>query len=304
MKHLLQSLLQIHSPSGDEGNMKDFLLEYVSQHQEQWAVKPEVIHGPEFQDCLILAFGKPQTAVFAHMDTTGFTVRYQDQLIPIGGPEVHDGDVLVGSDDLGPIECKVKINEEYQLFYEFGRAIQSGTSLTYRPDMDFGETLIKAPYLDNRVGLLVALKLAETLENGVLVFSAWEEHGGGSVPFLVKYLYDRWQIGKALISDVTWATDGVSMGEGVVISLRDRNIPRRSFLNQIIEQAQKNGIKFQKEVESSGSSDGREIQQSPYPIDWCFIGPPELNPHGAVETVHIEDVESTIELYKMLMSAL
>jgi len=110
--------------------MKNFILDYINTNASNWKVKPKIFQGEEFQDCLILVFGKPEVAAFAHMDTTGFTVRYQDQLIPIGGPEVSGDEVLTGSDDLGEIECKLELNDEGQLHYSFGRAIMSGTNLT------------------------------------------------------------------------------------------------------------------------------------------------------------------------------
>lgn len=67
--------------------VKNFLLQYIKQNQSAWKTKPKIYQGEDFQDCLILVFGKPTTAVFAHMDSVGFTVRYENQLIPIGGPE-------------------------------------------------------------------------------------------------------------------------------------------------------------------------------------------------------------------------
>ncbi|ELR70955.1 Cellulase M [Fulvivirga imtechensis AK7] len=301
---LLKKLCEIHAPSGNEIKMKEFILHHVGENMARWSSQPEIIHGPEFQDCLILAFGKPRTAVFAHMDSIGFTVRYQNQLVPIGGPDAHSGYKLVGADSLGPIECELEVNKDHQLFYNFGRAIDTGTDLVFKCDFKATKTYVTSCYLDNRLGVYNALRLAETLDNGVLVFSCWEEHGGGAVPYLIRYIYERWQIKNALISDITWVTDGVQPGKGVVISMRDRNIPRKSYINKIIDIAQKHQIDYQLEVEGSGSSDGRELQTSPYPMDWCFIGAPEENVHSPQEKVHKYDIECMLELYRVLMKTL
>jgi putative aminopeptidase FrvX len=284
--------------------MKQFILNYVNENSEKWKVKPQVIHGEEFQDCLMLIFGKPEVAAFAHMDTTGFTVRYRDQLIPIGGPEVKGDEILTGSDVLGEIECSLTLNEEYQLHYNFGRAIKSGTSLVYKSNFLEDSSYYSSPYLDNRVGIYNLLKLAENLENGALVFSSWEEHGGGSVPFLVKFLYEKYKIRKMLVSDVTWVSDGIGFDEGVVVSFRDKNIPRKSFIDTITSLAIENQVPFQVEVEAHGSSDAREIQLSPYPIDWCFIGPPIENAHSTLEKVSKKDLLTMISLYQILMNQL
>jgi putative aminopeptidase FrvX len=107
-----------------------------------------------------------------------------------------------------------------------------------------------------------------------------------------------------LVSDVTWISDGVSFNNGVVVSYRDKNIPRKSFINSIRHLLIENKLKFQDEVEAYGSSDAREIQLSPYPIDWCFIGAPIENAHTNQEKVHKHDLHSMISCYKILMENL
>jgi len=238
------------------------------------------------------------------MDSIGFTVRYFNQLLPIGSPSAEAGTKLVGKDRKGEIECELEYDRDNRAFYKFGRAIDRGTSLTYKPNFRSSTKFIQSPYLDNRLGIYNALKVAEKLKDGVIVFSCWEEHGGGAVGFLTDYIYKTWGVRQALISDITWATDGVALGDGVAISLRDRNIPRRTFVNRLVEIAQKRKVDFQLEVEGSGSSDGGEIQRSPFPIDWCFVGAPSQDPHTPHEKVHKKDIESMISLYSHLMKDL
>jgi putative aminopeptidase FrvX len=301
---LLKQLCEIHAPSGEEYRMKDFLLKYIQKEKKKWKVKPEIIHGEEFQDCIILKFGKPRTAIFAHIDSIGFTVRYRNQLLPIGSPDAEMGTLLVGQDSLGPIECMLEFDKENHAFYQFGRTIDRGTSLTYKINYRDTKSYIQTPYLDNRLGVYNALKVAETLKDGVIVFSCWEEHGGGSVPYLAKYIYENWNVRQALVSDITWVSDGVDPGSGVAISMRDRNLPRRQFVDKLIAIAKKRKVKFQIEVEGMGSSDGRELQLSPYPFDWCFVGAPEQNPHTPDEKVHKDDIAGMIQLYEFLMKDL
>ncbi len=302
--HLLKQLCEIHAPSGHEAPVKDFLLRHIKKERKHWLSQPEIIEGDEFQDCLILKFGKPRTAIFAHMDTVGFSVRYFNQLVSIGSPNAEAGTKLVGHDSLGPIECELEYDKENHAFYKFGRTVERGTTLTYKIDFRETKEFIQSPYLDNRLGIFNALKVAETLKNGVIVFSCWEEHGGGSVGYLAKYIYKKWNVRQALISDITWVSDGVEHGKGVAISLRDRNIPRRSFVNQIIAIAQKNKISHQLEVEGSGSSDGGELQRGTLPIDWCFVGAPEHGAHTPHEKVHKKDIETMISLYEKAMKEL
>lgn len=301
---LLKQLCQIHAPAGNEVALKEFLLQYVKEHMQEWKVQPEIIEGGEFQDCLLLKFGKPRTAIFAHMDSIGFTVRYQDQLIPVGGPRAETGYKLVGEDSLGPIECSMRKDEEGRLFYDFPRGIDRGTELVFKCDFRETEDYVQSCYMDNRLGVYNALKVAQTLENGIIIFSSWEEHGGGSVAYLAKYIYEQFGVNQALISDITWVTDGVHHGDGVAISMRDRSIPRRSYINRILDIARQSQIPFQLEVEASGGSDGKELQSSAYPFDWCFVGAPEDYVHSPDEKVHKDDIIAMIGMYEVLMREL
>ncbi len=301
---LLKTLCSIPGTSGNESAVTDFLLKYIRKAQKTWEVKPELYYGDDFQDSLVLKFGKPRTAVFAHMDTVGFTVRYQNQLVPVGGPDGEDGAKLVGRDSKGEIECELEYDKEHHALYRFGRVIDRGTPLSYKVNFRDSKQAIESAYLDDRLGIYVALEVASKLTDGIIVFSCWEEHGGGGVPFLAKFIYEKWGVRQALISDITWVSDGVDHGKGVVISLRDRNIPRRAFVDRIIGVADKHKVDYQLEVEGTGSSDGGELQRSPYPFDWCFVGAPHHHPHTPNEKVYKKDIQSMIQLYHHLMKEL
>lgn len=305
---LLKEMCAIKAPSGDESKMTQFILKYIKRNASSWKVKPVIYSGDDFQETVILVFGKPTTAIYAHLDNIGFTVRYGKQLVKIGGPQLIDGTRLVGADSKGKIDCELMVIDHESgrksIEYLYKREIERGTCLSYKPKWRENRNFIQCCYMDNRLGVWNALQVAETLENGAIVFSTYEEHGGGSAQFAAKFLYEKYNLRQALISDITWITEGVKHGKGVVISMRDSGIPRRVYLNKIIALAKKSGIDFQLEVESSGGSDGQALQASPYPIDWVFIGAPEENVHTADEMVHKKDIRTMVELYKYLMKHL
>lgn len=302
---LLKKMCKIHAPSGEEALMTKFLLNYINENEKYWKVKPVIHSGTGFQDNIIMVFGdNPNTAVFAHLDSIGFTVKYNNELVKIGGPVIREGIVLVGEDSKGKVEGKIKkrsINGSERIFIDFNRTIDVGTSLTFKVEFRDDNDFIQCCYLDNRLGVWCALELAKTLSEGIIVFSSWEEHGGGSAGYLGKFIYENYNVSQALISDITWVTDGVKHGNGCVISLRDSGIPRRSFVKKIISYAKDSGIPFQLEVEGSGGSDGNELQKSHYPWDWCFVGAPEDNVHSPDEKVHKEDITSMVNMYKELL---
>ena len=305
---LLKQLCEIHAPAGSEYKMTEFLLNYINKNKKNWKVQPQTIAGEDFQDCILLVFGKPTTAIFAHMDSVGYTVGYDNNLIKIGGPSAKKDAKLVGEDSKGKIKCKLNSKEDEHEFLSYSvnykRAIDRGTTLTYLPDFREDDDFVQCCYMDNRLGIWNALQVAETLENGVIVFSAWEEHGGGSVGYIARYLYEQLNVKQALISDITWVTEGVTHSKGVAVSMRDSGIPRRSYLNKIIALANKSKVSYQLEVESAGGSDGNALQRSPYPFDWCFIGAPEDHVHSPDEKVHKNDIKTMVELYEYLMKHL
>lgn len=303
---LLEKMCSIQAPSGDEGAMKAFVMKYVEDHSQKWKVRPTIIEGDHIQDALILIFGQPQRAVFAHMDSIGFMVGYDNELIKVGGPVLKDGLALVGKDKYGAIETETLVIEDEEdgsktIKCIFDRTIERGTYLTFSPNFRITEEYIQTPYLDNRMGCLNALLLAPTMTNGALVFSTYEEVGGGSVGFLGKYLQDNYGVREAIISDLTWVTKGVHHGKGAAISLLDSGLPRRKYVNQIIAKAETSGIKYQLEVESAGGSDGTMLQKTHLSFDWVFIGAPIDNVHSPDEKVFISDFEEMLELYKILI---
>ena len=299
----LKELLSIPSVSGDEFEFVSKLLHCINQRKSNWKVSPEIFHGEAYHDCILLKFGTPKTAVFAHVDTIGFMVRYANQLIPVGGPELIPGTRLVGKDSLGEISCKLLVEGD-ELFHDFPRKIERGTRLSFAQDIRIDAEFIQAAYLDNRLGVHAALQLCETIEDGWVVFTTYEEHGGGSMPFLLQFIQNTAPIKQALISDITWITDGVHHHEGVVVSIRDKFIPRKKFIDRIIRLVQQSGIPFQLEVEAYGGSDGREVQFSPYAIDWCFIGAAEDQVHSPDEKVSLRDLESMVHVYQYLLKEL
>lgn len=298
----------IHAPSGNETGMRDFILSYIKKEQKNWKHKPAIYKGKGFQDCIVLVFGKPRTAVFAHMDSIGFTVRYGKQLVKIGGPILKSGIALVGEDSKGKAEAKLKVtkddNGHTTLSYDCKRDLERGTELVYKPHWREDKNYVQCCYMDNRLGVYNALQLAATMKDGAIAFSCFEEHGGGAVNYLQKFLFEKYGIMQGLISDISWISDGVFPGKGAVISLRDSLIPRRSFVNKIVSLAKKHGIPHQIEVEGSGGSDAKDLQMAEYPWDWCFVGAAEQFVHSPDEKVHKKDIESMVELYKMLMKEL
>ena len=134
---LLKQMCEVHAPSGEESTMKKFILKHIEINKNNWKVQPKLHYGKGFQDNLILVFGKPNTAIFAHLDSIGFTVKYNNEIVKIGGPVSSEGIVLIGKDSLGNIEGKI-VKKENKIFIDSHREIEKGTSLIFKSN--FRET--------------------------------------------------------------------------------------------------------------------------------------------------------------------
>lgn len=296
---LLEKLCQIHAPSSEEFRVRDFIIDYVNNERHHWVQQPKICYGKGYQDCLLLVFGTPEKAVMAHMDSIGFTAGHGNQLIPVGSP-AHNHDSTIRNIDgeklrvyFDNIDKNWYIKNDYQ--------ITPGTTWTWQPDFSIENEVVISPFLDNRLGIYTLLKIAPKLKNTILAFSTYEEMShGGKASMLARKMYKKWKIDQILVADITWVTPFVQMGSGVAISLRDVAIPRKKFTDQILHLARQSGIPFQLEIEKAGGSDGTLISASDYPVDWIFIGAPEINPHGNTEKVHVNDIQSMIDMYAYL----
>src|SRR5262249_49175126 len=115
---------------------------------------------------------------------------------------------------------------------------------------------------------------------------------------------EEFGVNQALISDITWHTDHVRCGHGPAVSLRDRYLPRWTFLERVLAAAEASSVPFQREIEGAGSSDGGWIERSGYPIDGVFVGAPQKHSHTPLEEVEAGDLEAMVSLYVELVARL
>jgi len=298
---LLWKLLALDSPSGDEGAIADWIEDWVAPTFPEAQVE-------RLGDSLVVVKGNmPLVALFAHLDTTGWTLGYEKNLIRIGGPHGKVGDRLrpVGRPERGNTLGR-RPDGSWKLCGKTDALPGSGWVYAEPPQRKNavdGEE-IRAPYLDNRAGVWAVLQALIHCPNIAVALTTSEEtHGGGAIT-CARILCEQHGIQQALISDLTWHTKHVRCGKGVAISLRDSSLPRRRYLGEVLALAEASGIPFQREIEASGGSDGGSIDRSGVPMDWVFVGAPEKSPHTARESVRIADLQSMAAMLVHLTNGL
>ena len=292
----LLELLTIPGPSGDESAVAAWL-------ETALQAIPDV-QTTRIGDNIVAVRGTPRTAIFAHTDTTGFTLGYDKKLIRIGGPDPRDKDRLRCDNGL---TGRIRVSESGPRGRTFrlskvrdsnGKkaAPTPGTRWVYARKPRLEKGTISAPYLDNRAGVWAALEALRSSPNSAVAFCTGEEAHGHGARVCADYLYRQHQITQALIADITWHTDDTPCGSGVVISLRDGSCPRQVFLDRVLTLAGESGISHQREIQSAGGSDGGHLLRSSVPIDWVFVGAPEKDPHTARERLTLSDLAAMRDL--------
>jgi putative aminopeptidase FrvX len=292
---LLWSMSKIDSPSGDEGPLCDFIE----------ALLPSVLSDirlTRIGDSLVVWRGDPKTALFSHIDTTGFTLGNDKVLVPLGSPTPKDGDPIRQTDTPGRGHTVARPSAGVTKLRGAAR-VEPGTRWVYDKVLELKEGVICGPYLDNRAGVWAALQVLMSCRNAAVAFTVGEESSGHGALVCGEYLYKELQISQSFISDITWHTKHIRCGSGPAISLRDRFAPRQRFLDKVLQAAESSGIVFQREIESDGGSDGSYLLKSAIPMDWVFIGAPEEHAHSSAEKLHAADLLGMVELIAHLVNA-
>ena len=255
-------------------------------------------------DSLLAVRGeRPAVAVFAHLDTTGWTVGHDKRLLPIGGPDGKVGDPIrpAGTRDTGSTLARRK-DGSWKVRGKASAAPGSRWVYAAAPVQEGKE--IAAPYLDNRAGVWAALHVLRRCPSVAVAFTAYEETRGVGGLLCARRLAETLGISQALIADLTWHTKHVRCGRGVAVSLRDSCLPRQAYLDRVLALAETSGLPFQREIEGSGGSDGAALDRSGVPFDWVFIGAPEKGAHTARERVQVRDLQSMAALLVHLVNGL
>jgi putative aminopeptidase FrvX len=294
--------------------------------------------------------GEPSLLIFAHIDEVGLMVTKIEptgylRFDRIGGvPEktlrgtlvdVHSidgkasltGFVGTHAHHLTPSDQKYVVPTTDKMYIDLGlssseevlsRGIRTGSVVTYHPSFHkIGDNHITSKALDNRIGVLLLLSLAEHLHKNppkatiYLVASVQEEFNiRGNMP-----VFTRLEPNAAICLDITSACDtpdlnmryDIALGKGPAIlqmNFHGRGqlaglIPNpklRSFIECILEEL---NIPYQRQtIIGEITDDAFTLVLGKYGVAMAHISIPMRYSHSPIETSDLRDIEAGIKLVK------
>lgn len=333
---LLRELLALHGVSGNEGEVRSFILEQAKDLADR--VEVDALGS-------VLAWkdaAKPNAKTVmlaAHMDEVGFIVQYvrEDGLLrylPVGGidPAVCVSKrVLVGKDKvpgvLGSKAVHLQEPEERthpfthdKLFIDIGARdkkdaltkVKVGDFVSFDgPIVDFGESLLKARALDDRVGCAVLLELLQGRYdvNLCCAFTVQEEIGlNGS---LVSARRVQPDIGIAFEGTTANDTAGArvheevcTLGKGPTISFMDRaSIATPWLFAHLCKLAEDKGLSWQLKRGVAGGNDAGSMQRAGQGVATAVISVPCRYIHSPSPVCCLKDVEGALLLGRAFLES-
>ncbi len=330
---LLKKLTEASGVSGNEKEVRDIILKEIENFVDD--VKVDRLGN-------IIAHKKgegnsKELMITAHMDEVGLMITDIDDMgflkfATVGGIDKRilvSKSVLIGKDKiLGVIGSKpihLQKREEWQkaleieqLYIDIGvnskaeaeKLVSIGDYAVFDSQyIEFGDNLVKAKALDNRVGCSLLIELLKEIEDidFYAVFTVMEEIGlvgSGPAAYAVNpdlsiilegtLCYDIPKLDSHLIPTY--------LNKGPAISLMDQTtLYDIEFRNRIVKIAENNHIPYQYRKSSMGGNDSGKIHTTKEGAITATISVPCRNIHSPTSVMSKKDYENTYKLLKSIL---
>lgn len=330
----LKTLTEASGVSGNEKEVRDIIISEIKDYVD--TIKIDRIGN-------VIAYksgreNSKKLMVTAHMDEIGLIVKEIDQsgllkFICVGGIDKRilvSKVVTVGEKKIiGVIGAKpihLQKREEWAqaleidgLYIDIGakskedaeKLVSIGDYVSFNTSyLEFGDGLVKAKALDNRVGCSILVDLVKNIKDisFYAVFTVMEEVGlvgAGPAAFEVDpdisiilegtICYDMPKLDTHLIP--------TKLGDGPAISLIDRTtVYDPVFRNKVVNIAKNNNIPYQFRKTSMGGNDSGKIHTTKTGCITTTISVPCRYIHSPASVMSIEDYNNTYKLVEALIS--
>lgn len=302
----LFDLCRMHSTPGDEDQVAAYLL----RHWRLSGLQVEILgryaitaqfpcNEPE----------KPRLLVCAHMDSPGYVVqsvsknRRSGVAVPLGGPnwetdeQVNAAGLVKTANGLSACQMKLKSECRGAVAVVAEQELTRGDRVCFLPNAKQAGDMVKASFLDNRIGCHLLLQLAEKAENLgcqlILGATASEEFGGFGAAVLAAQV----QADLVVCLDATYAEpeQGVKLGQGPVLTVSDASVLLGRKTTAALEKwAAKLNLPLQTEIYNFSGTDARAFPMQGSMATVLPLLVPTKGNHGPVETARQKDLQSTL----------
>jgi len=326
VNELIKKLVEAWGPSGYEHRIRELIRAEAEPYADEISVDP--------LGSLICRVGKGGTKIMiaAHMDEIGVMTTFAEpksgylRFAAVGGllhtsmvgnrVYFEDGTVgVIGMHDyFGGGRTKAENIDDFFIDVSDGSgngSIQPGTPAAFWRPLETRGTRLVAKSMDDRIGCVIALEAMKRLNKKTpneiyFVFTVQEEVGlRGARP--AAYGVDP-DIGVAL--DVTSTGDmaknarmAIKLGGGAAIKVNDPGlVVPPAVRNWMVNRAEADGIQYQLELLTQGTTDASGIQIARAGVPSGCISIPCRYVHTNSETVDSGDVEACIALLTGLLA--
>jgi len=331
---LLRRLTEATGVSGNEKEVRDIIIEEIKDYVDELKVD-------RIGNILVHKKGKSNSKklmIAAHMDEVGLMITDIDDMgllkfTTVGGIDKRilvSKPVLVGKNKIPGIigakpihlqnreEWKNALNIE-QLYIDIGaedkahaeKLLSIGDYVAFDSEyIEFGNNLVKAKALDDRVGCSILIRLIQEIDDVEFygAFTVMEEIGlVGAGPAAYEIEPDL-----AIILEGTLCYDipeldshlvPTYLGKGPAISLSDRTtLFDKVFRKKVVSIADMNNIPYQYRKTSMGGNDSGEIHTTKEGASTTTISVPCRNIHSSTSIMSKDDYENTFNLLKIILS--
>lgn len=324
---LLETLTQLNGTSGYEDEVREFITRILTEYGIPY-------YTDRLGNVIVEQGENPsKIALYAHMDEVGFGVRgiTEDgrvKFAPIGGVTdniLFSTPVVIGKDRINGVignipkhlqekktDSQIKIAD---MFIDIGATskkeasqwVRIGDPIYWNSEfVRFGDGLIKAKALDDRVGVAVILSLLLTKQYSfTAVFTTREEIGIIGAKTATPLISPK----KAVVLEVTTCADmpGVAeettkLGQGVALSVLDGgSVADGEFNETIVALAKQHKIPIQKKLTTKGGNDAGGVTYISGGIPTTALSLPGRYIHSPVSVISEADLKSMYRLTQILL---
>jgi tetrahedral aminopeptidase len=294
---LLEQMLEFNSVVGNEHVLAQWLVGKLEPHASR-------VEMDRLGNIFAWRGESPAVAISAHLDSVGFLVEEVREdhvkVVKMGSPQISSHMPVIVETEQGVVRGTLVAQDKDLLIDlwepETASQVQIGDIAAFAPNFRVDEGRVHSRWLDNKLGLWVAIESWKAAERAIFVGTVREEHSPAGAGAAVQRVPG---LELAIVIDITYSSSPeepyiVSWGKGPTVGLRDAQVYDLRWARAMLQVAKAHEIPAQPEIARSGGTDARHINLAGFPA--VFIGLPIRYAHTPAEVARLSDCEHARDL--------